>query len=56
MEFCGFVTVEPGGKRNKRGRVRKSDLGEKKRISGKIKVKRSLHDHSEINALQRMHS
>lgn len=31
-----------------------SDLGEKK-ISGEIKVKSSLHDHSEMSAPQKMH-
>ena len=33
----------------------KSDLGEKKKISGEIKVKSSLHDHSEMSAPQKMH-
>lgn len=55
--FRGFVTVGPGGKetREREQEERKSDLGEKK-ISGAIKVKSSLHDHSEMSAPQRMHS
>lgn len=42
-----FVTVGPEGKRENE---RKSDLGERKGISGEIKVKSSLHDHSEMKA------
>lgn len=33
----------------------KSDLGEKKKISGEIKVKSSLHDHSEMSTPPKMH-
>lgn len=32
-----------------------SDLGEKKKISGEIKVKSSLHDHSEMSAPWKTH-
>lgn len=58
-EFSGgFVTVGPGGKetREQEQEERKSDLGETKKISGEIKVKSSLHDHSEMSAPQKMHS
>lgn len=53
----GFVTVGPGGKEtSEQERARsKSDLGEKNKISGAIKVKSSLHDRSEMSALQKTH-
>lgn len=53
-----FVTVGPGGKetREREQGERKRDLGEKKKISGAIKVKSSLHDHFETSAPQKMHS
>lgn len=48
----------PGGKetREREQEERKSDLGETKKISGEIKVKSSLHDHSEMSVPQKMHS
>lgn len=51
------MTVGPGGKEtSEQERARsKSDLGEKNKISGEIKVKSSLHDHSEMSAPQKMH-
>lgn len=58
--FCGFVTVGPGGKetREREQEERKSDLGEEEEeeISGEIKVKSSLHDHSEMSAPHKTHS
>lgn len=52
------MTVEPGGKDT--GEVaqeeRKSDLEEKERISGEIKVKASLCELSEMSAGQKTHS
>lgn len=56
--FCLFMTVGPGGKDT--GEVakeeRKSDLGEKERISGEIKVKASLCELTEMSAAQKTHS
>lgn len=55
VEFLRFCDSGTWRKRNMNGSEGgESDLGEKK-ISGEIKVKSSLHDHSEMSAPQKMH-
>lgn len=56
VEFPRFCDSGTWRKLNKRAKNKRSDLGEKKRISGEIKVKSTLHDRSEMSAPRKMHS